>query len=195
MKDCTSRSAPFRHGGCANIDCEWRDLSTLIAIYKKCYGRWLNQTLKEYADLGWEDLIIRAASGKVPDGSKCDSHQRRIPKKSKEEMAKRLLAIKEKIKRSQTFDDLLSLIRAESINCEKYRELSVYDAALRIGSKRRLRPDRVYLHRGTLKGAVKLGLDVSKGYLDKRDILKELKKISPLHLENLLCQFSKKSYD
>ena len=48
-------------------------------------------------------------------------------------------------------------------------------------------PERVYLHRGTRKGARALGLDWRADSLDPRVLPKELADLEPREIEDFLC--------
>src|SRR5207237_10549851 len=66
-------------------------------------------------------------------------------------------------------------------------ELYSYDAALQIGAKLDLKPDVVYLHRGTRDGARNLGLPFRKATLDVGCLRRELSLLVPYEIEDFLC--------
>ena len=68
-------------------------------------------------------------------------------------------------------------------------ELYVYDTALRIGAKLNLLPNKVYLHAGTRSGAEALGFDGKATVLNVSDLPRELQKLEPHEIEDVLCIF------
>ena len=68
-------------------------------------------------------------------------------------------------------------------------ELLAYDTALRIGAKFGLRPQRVYLHRGTREEAQAPGLNSSAPSLclSLDELPKPLQQLAPYEIEECLC--------
>jgi hypothetical protein len=62
----------------------------------------------------------------------------------------------EEVKTCKSFDELLRLIERCTKHIPRFGALARYDFALRIGTKRGLWPECVYLHAGTRKGCKKL---------------------------------------
>ena len=96
-----------------------------------------------------EEAINIAIMSKDKNGN-FHPHQYRIYNDVYENFIQNLLSIKNKIKDSKNFDELIKTI-------EKYKpfragELFCYDVALRIGHYLKLLPDRIYIHAGTRKG-------------------------------------------
>jgi hypothetical protein len=73
-------------------------------------------------------------------------------------------------------------------------QMTVYDVALHLGAKRKIYPDKIYIHRGVRNGAYALDIieTEDKDYIlpesevfEKAALLKKLK--SAKHIENFLC--------
>ena len=61
------------------------------------------------------------------------------------------------------------------------------DTALRIGAKLGIRPDRVYLHRGTREGARALKLDASQATIDVSQLPPAFQRLDAREIEDCLC--------
>jgi hypothetical protein len=66
-------------------------------------------------------------------------------------------------------------------------ELWAYDTALRLGAHLGHLPARVYLHRGTRKGAENLGLNVTGETIEVKDLPDALRSLPPHESEDILC--------
>jgi hypothetical protein len=145
------------------------------------------------------DMIEDAVYGYLPD-RKRDSHQRRISKETLDKMVSILRERKylEELEKSKTFDGIFTIVYVLSV--PNFRELCVYDTALRLGAYLNLYPEVVYLHRGTLEGAKYLlgdaklkrmikyfSNDKKFPYVAKEVFPEELQKLKPYHIENFLC--------
>ena len=84
-------------------------------------------------------------------------------------------------------DDLFPLIDRLARDVRGIGTLAVYDTAHRLGLFLGLEPTRVHLHAGTRAGAMKLGLDVSRGWLSMGDLPIELRHLTPAEVEDVLC--------
>jgi hypothetical protein len=117
-------------------------------------------------------------------------HQRRIPNKLLEEFAQALQKKHQALSRAADFEELMSIVSAAAL--PGIGALTIYDTALRLGFRLKLRPGLVYLHRGTLKGARLLGIGAN-GSIAKDKLPKVLKDsdLDPGELEDFLCVFPK----
>jgi hypothetical protein len=97
------------------------------------------------------------------------------------------------IEKAKTFDNLFNLIERLVLDINGIGELYVYDTSLRIGAKLGLLPTKVYLHRGTRKGAKNLNLSIGiKGNTKSIEVLSlppEFQLIEPHEIEDVLCIF------
>lgn len=134
------------------------------------------------------DAIRFAALARIPGGKK-SQHQWRLKNSDLGLAEHALLAIEHEIARSPTFDQLYELICCAIGHIWKAPELYGYDTALRIGARLHLKPDKVYLHRGTRVGARRLGLASKGRTLDISRLPQDIRKLSATELEDFLCIF------
>jgi hypothetical protein len=106
--------------------------------------------------------------------------------------ASALLHAEDSIAGCRSFDQLHQIVNASLKTIWDKPELFSYDTALRIGAKLGLRPEKVYLHRGTRIGAKKLGLNTKRPTLDVADLRSPLRCLEPREAEDFLCIFKHK---
>jgi hypothetical protein len=87
----------------------------------------------------------------------------------------------------KTFDELFAMVSQIVTPIPWLGELYAYDTSLWIGASRGLLPDAVYMHSGTRDGARALGIDRKEVRLDPRCLPRELRGLSPRHIEDVLC--------
>lgn len=142
------------------------------------------------------DRVIEEAC--FPNG-KIGIHQRRVGRKKLNEFKDVLILLEKSIKECNDFDSIYKVIFDAKI--KGIGELSVYDISFRLGKMAGVYPDKVYLHAGTRKGAVNLGIitanDKSKyidSIFDKNEndyierIYVELRQLEPYEIEDYLCR-------
>jgi hypothetical protein len=131
--------------------------------------------------------VIKSAAKATPPGGHRHPHQRRIPSTALTEFAQRLIVAQNQIRISRSFDDLHAAVRKVSHAVHGIGELAVYDTSTRIGEFLKVRPQMVYLHRGTKEGAKAL----RSGLLPKTLLVEELPKafnrLTPSEIEDCLC--------
>ncbi|MBI4834515.1 MAG: hypothetical protein HY811_06830 [Planctomycetes bacterium] len=114
-------------------------------------------------------------------------HQRRVKKSVKDRVKKKLLRNAKAINKCKDFNSLYNIVEENSV--KGFGDLSIYDTTMMIGFRKGILPDKVYLHRGTRRGAeILLGRQLSKTsclLTDELDIL--LRKLKPYQIEDLLC--------
>jgi hypothetical protein len=142
--------------------------------------------LKTFAKLPFEEALERAALAIDKDGKRF-SHQTRLEGSQLRKARSILLDAARELHRCDSFDQLHNLIKEHLDGIRGLAELYYYDTALRIGASRGLMPKRVYLHRGTRKGASALGLDWRADSLGPRALPKELAVLDPYEIEDFLC--------
>jgi hypothetical protein len=130
--------------------------------------------------------IQRAGMAMRTDGKRYD-HQRRIPLAALEAATSRLR--RAPLHMARDFDQLLRTVGRIIRPVHGVGELTVYDTALRIGSKLDLLPTRVYLHSGTREGARALDLNWRAPYLEPEDFPPEFLELQPHEIEDCLCIF------
>lgn len=136
---------------------------------------------------------VRAAALSRFPGNKKHQHQWRIPNRTLERAAEQLVAIATELSVAHSFYDLHRLTLDTIAGIDGIGDLTVYDIAQRIGAFRKIAPDRVYLHAGTLEGAKILasaGLVVLEGpTLPLASLPQEFHRLSAAEAEDCLCIF------
>jgi len=136
-----------------------------------------------------EDAIIYAALSENHLGKR-NSHQYRLKKITLEQFAASLLDVKEEIMKAKSFEELFGII--EFNKPKGVGDLTCYDAALRIGAKINLYPEKIYLHTGTRRGAEKiLGKKVNRKFILKSELPDSFQNaaISSAEIEEILCMY------
>lgn len=87
--------------------------------------------------------------------------------------------------RRASFEDIIHLVRSCAV--PGFGELAIYDTALRLAVRLSKLPTAVYLHAGTRKGAVALGLKVDRATIPMNELPIPLQKLEPDDAENFLC--------
>jgi hypothetical protein len=150
----------------------------------------LNNFLHKYKSLeNLDDVISYATLAKLPTMNK-HFHQRRLKNEIMNIVKQKLLLRKHDIESCHTFDEVISIVKAEAI--KGFGELAIYDTALRISAHLDIYPDKVYLHAGTLKGAKAMGLNVKHNPIVVQDLPSYLKGLKPHEIEDFLCIYKDK---
>jgi hypothetical protein len=97
------------------------------------------------------------------------------------------LGLEDEISQLSTFDDLYKLIEEVILPINGLGPLYVYDTALRIGSYLGLLPEFVYLHAGTMTGALNLGIAIQGNRVRVKDLPKEFHSLEAIEVEDILC--------
>lgn len=95
------------------------------------------------------------------------------------------------VRRSRTFHELHVRVRAAVARVRGIGELAIYDTALRIGAYLGLRPRRVYLHRGTRRGAAALGLGRGRKMIEVGELPRPFQRLRPYEIEDCLCIYER----
>lgn len=112
-------------------------------------------------------------------------HQCNVGKKKLEEGLTICKSDQRKSDSFNDFHDVYCWIESITKKTEGIGSLTIYDVARRLGAWLELEPSKVYLHRGALKGARKLGI---KGEIvSLNDFPPEIQKLGATHAENFLC--------
>lgn len=168
-------------------------LEELVEDYaQRCAGRlrWELRSFRREQDL--EAAVSRATLATRPDGKRYP-HQRRIGRAVLPECRARLLRVVPRLRQAQDFDQLHAFVEHAILDIPGVGELLVYDTALRIGAKLRLKPRRVYLHAGARDGArVLLGTPRSTRVLELRDLPGALHQLPAHEVENFLCIYKRR---
>lgn len=139
----------------------------------------------------WHEAVTRATMAEWLNAKrevKRHPHQRRIPEASLKQATK--LPLRAGLQRAKDFDDLHDRIAEVTRGVWKFKELSVYDTAHRIGAwlTPRLRPKFIYLHRGTRQGERALGLGYGKDKLAMSELPTAISsRMNAEQAEDFLC--------
>ena len=162
-------------------------LNAIVRAYRQeCRPR-LEAQLRSFADEpSLPSAVSRAALAQTPD-KKRYSHQTRIKKTVLEESRRRLLDLD--LAEIRQFEELRAAVERTVDPIRGAGDLFVYDTALRIGAKLGVMPDRVYLHRGTRRGARALGLPWKERSISVSNLPIPLRSLPPHEVEDCLCIF------
>ena len=146
--------------------------------------------LAEYRTRDWvafhqnDPSLDLVASWKDAEG-RVYSHQSRVPRVAKRKAAARIRALDLEVLRG--FEDLIQRVKTAIGHIPGIGDLAVYDVATRIGAGRDVWPQRVYVHAGVRKGVRALGLDANQRSLSFEVLPRELRRLEPWQVEDLLC--------
>jgi hypothetical protein len=90
---------------------------------------------------------------------------------------------------TETFEELHE--RLASLRFKGIGPLIIYDTAYRLGARLGLEPRLVYLHRGTLEGAVFLGFSRKLKTLEPGQLPPAFRALRPYEIEDCLCMYKK----
>jgi hypothetical protein len=161
------------------VDDYIRDYRNRAARELRVYSR--QRTLADAVDI--------AARCVLPSGKR-HSHQRRIPGSSLEAARARLLAAD--LRSCRSFEELHARVNSLIRDIYMVGALVVYDVSHRIGAHLGLEPERVYLHAGTLEGALALGLGRGREALDLDELPGEFGRLKPAEAEDCLCIYKER---
>jgi len=159
----------------------------VVRRYEEVYKNDLDKELEYFTNAGLDVAVKNAPSGRTSGFDK-HSHQYMVKQKALNK-AERILTKKvSEIEWCESFYDLHEKIDELIRNIHGVGELTVYDTAARIGANLGFKPKVVYLHVGTREGAKKLvKLKWGQKTLDRKTLPTPFRKLSPSHLEDLLC--------
>jgi hypothetical protein len=129
--------------------------------------------------------VENAAFGKTKDLSR-HSHYYRRQQVALDQFAAELLYELPNLRRAKDFDDLHEIVESVGRPIRDIGTLTIYDTAERIGARRGLEPQRVYLHCGAEKGARYLGF-VGRKTLELKELPRAFRKLLPREAEDCLC--------
>lgn len=130
------------------------------------------------------DALRAAALCETKCGTMHD-HQRRIGKEQVHESYQVLR--RSKLESCKTFEALEEKIHGAVHDMDRIGDLYTYDVAQRIGAYLGLKPEHVYLHAGTLRGARNLGLRPRRRFLHMDELPPSLQGIDAALLEDFFC--------
>ena len=117
------------------------------------------------------------------------SHQKRIKLIVLKEIREKLIINSDKLLKCTSFKEIMDIVASCAVH--GFGPLCIYDVSLRIAAWLSLEPEYIYLHSGTLKGAIALLGHTVKGkaYLSINDIPSPLNQLKPTEIEGVLCVF------
>jgi hypothetical protein len=172
------------------------ELRTFSDIATDLISRWGDALNKEEEWFGkrprtLEEAIKRSALSQIPSGksgrTKRHSHQTRLPHHVLAEASQHLLARQQEISVCASFDELFNVVEGTVLQIPGAGEMLVYDIAQRLGVFLKLEPDKVYMHRGTRKGAKSLGLTSEAKAIPLDEFPLALSELGAFRLEDVLC--------
>lgn len=164
-----------------------RSIPALVRLYLRCDKPRLDEQLEYFATLPSFEAAVEAAAMAKDKRGKRLLHQRRLKRLSLMQVKEKLLAILPNLRTCGSFEELHTLVVSSVHEIRGLGELYSYDTALRIGAHLRKRPERVYLHAGTRKGARALRFPGKLQYIERCDMPIPLHGLAPHDIENFLC--------
>ena len=174
------------------ISNEHEPLEVLVNEYLEECSRDHLSDLESFYDLEGDGRTLFGAATARNRAGKKHPHQRRISKATLEAGASALQAHIDELRSCTSFDQLHTLVRIVVEGKRGLGPLYIYDTALRYGFSKGLLPEKVYLHRGTLLGAERLGLETKAATLSLDELPSELAILSPMDIEDFLCRYKKR---
>jgi hypothetical protein len=145
---------------------------------------------KTFADEPTFAAAVRRAGLALNTDGTVHSHQARwVWPEVREAWAAKLLDNIESLSSPDSFEDLRE--RISTLRIDGIGRLTIYDTAYRIGAKLGLAPSLVFLHRGTKKGALVLGLGKRRRWLRPDELPFQFQRLRPYEMEDCLCIYKK----
>ncbi len=166
-------------------------LRQVVQSYRRDHQIELGNDLRFYGrrTRSVEEAILLAVSSTDRCGRR-HAHQRRIPKEALRLAAARLVRGASALTSSRSFADLLQVIQQIAGAVRGIGPLAQYDFALRIGARLGRKPERVYLHAGTRKGAAAVGLPTAgRMAIEMHELPRAFQSLTPWEAEDALCIF------
>jgi len=173
----------------SNVEERPKNIYDLVRRYKRDHQKCLEKTLGACKEEDpFEDAIEQAVR---PNGC-IHPHQRRVGNDALTAAKKEAIANRAAIEKCTSFDELRREIASITNDVNRFGDLAVYDISLRLGSRMKLSPAKVYLHCGAKEGAKNLKLP--KAYnnaktLEIAALSPALQELCPASIENFLCVY------
>ncbi len=162
-------------------------LAEIVQVYEQRYRADSRQELEAFRlESSLAAAVDRASAARDSNGKRY-KHQSRLTKRALADVHLRLAG--ENLTACGDFDELHRLIESRLRSIHGVGELMIYDTAVRIGALLGHLPKRIYLHRGTRRGARELGLDWRAPYVEMDAIPIEMRVLEPHEIEDCLCIF------
>jgi len=157
-----------------------------IRHYDRYHRRRIEDEERWFRSRPTRDAISSAALARGRGGKKFD-HQWRLKNSDLVQAEVALLDVESDVINAGTFDELYGVVWRAVRHIWKNPELYCYDTAHRIGAKLGLKPEKVYLHRGTRIGARRLGLNTKGATIEVSTLPNGLRGLDASALEDILC--------
>lgn len=132
--------------------------------------------------------VTRACNSKYMDG-KMHNHQSRVSKASRDELAKKLLSLKNGINHWD-FHKLFKQIEECAAGISGIGPITIYDVATRIAAYFRIEPEMLYLHGGVRHGwEALIGRKEARKQIKRHELPRELKDCSMDEVEDMMCLY------
>lgn len=165
-----------------------RTIGDVVGNYITNYRRGAADELKGFADEKHFGAVLARAGMAVDRNGYRFVHQYRRSASQLRRWTLALRARKRKLRVAATFDDLHETLSSASRSIRGIGPLTVYDTALRIGASLELKPDRVYLHSGTRKGARLFGFG-KRRWIKRSELPAEFSRLTDAEAEDCLCLY------
>ena len=178
---------------CIRHDIKKMSDEAILNDYKKNFKKIIEDELNGFRDasLTLDDCIKNSFNYKDWENLiwKKHNHQHHIPKYAANEVIKILLQDRVKMQNESDFTGIHNLISELISGIKGIGELTVYDIALRIGAGLGKYPEKVYLHRGSLEGAiVLLGKKAVKDRIVEKLVFPDIfRDLESYEIEHILC--------
>ncbi len=152
----TCRNKCKRKKKCCSALSRKMSLQELVEEFIETHRKRIELERQSYRSLNnINKAVFYAAHAICPDTGKMHPHQsamgRHTPGMCK--VAMRLHRQHRELDRTKTFKSIYEIVEKATFGIFKKANLYIYDTSYRIAAFKRIFPDKVYLHRGTLEGA------------------------------------------
>ena len=182
-----------KENNCIRHDIKKMSDEAILNDYKKNFKKIIEDELNGFRDasLTLDDCIKNSFNYKDLGNLiwKKHNHQYRVPEDVVNKVIKILLQDRAKMQNESDFTVLHNLIAGLISGIKYIGELTVYDIALRIGARLEKYPEEVYLHRGSLEGAVVLlGKKAVKDRIVEKSVFPDVfRDLESYEIEHILC--------
>lgn len=161
------------------------DYAAIVRDYRKNYQASADEVLQFYEQISTiDEAIKRAANAELPNGKR-HPHQYRLKKSNLKKVLYRLR--NRNVAACLTFHELFELVEDAIGGIKGIGELMIYDTTHRLGAHLGLPPEKVYLHAGVRVGAVALGFDKSRKWLELSELPRPFRRLTAQQLEDCFC--------
>ena len=182
-----------KENNCIRHDIKKMSDEAILNDYKKNFKKIIEDELNGFRDasLTLDDCIKNSFNYKDLGNLiwKKHNHQYRVPEDVVNKVIKILLQDRAKMQNESDFTGLHNLISELISDIKGIGELTVYDIALRIGAGLGKYPEKVYLHGGSLEGAVVLlGKKAVKDRIVEKSVFPDVfRDLESYEIEHILC--------